>query len=81
MFSESTAYPVSKGERALWLAVLELALQDAGFLTHHCCRNRPEIRASEWLLHDRADYSMVCEMAGIDPEALRTRVKRKLRTH
>lgn len=64
-----------RGYIALWTAVLTQALMDA-----KSRRTKPEyayIRntALFWLLENKADFAVVCEFAGLDPENTRRLVR------
>jgi hypothetical protein len=36
-------------------------------------------RARRWLLDSMQDYVLVCDLAGVDPHALRSKVRTRLR--
>jgi len=61
-------------EQRLWRAVIASTLKD---WIHGPLRRQRE--AEEFLFHDESDYCMVCYQAGIDPENLRSRL-RKIRS-
>lgn len=61
-------------EQRLWRAVIASTLKD---WIHGPLRRQRE--AEEFLFHDDIDYCMVCYQAGIDPENLRSRL-RKIRS-
>ncbi|HEY8566590.1 MAG TPA: hypothetical protein VIL65_13885 [Beijerinckiaceae bacterium] len=64
--------------RALWLGVIELALEDAAPLLRRA-NVTPKSRAIEmrtartWLLSDGRDFRSVCTLAGLDPSQVRRR--------
>lgn len=71
------------GETALWRAVIAQAFQDATLGLHGkrpggkprrrpSSERRKHLRAArDWLLGDSADFRRVCDMAGLDPMAVR----------
>jgi len=77
--------PVSTAasERWLFVWVLLQALMDAGMIAPvgSGARRRntdtPEsVAARNWLLHNKADFVLVCELAGVQPFIIRSEVKR-----
>jgi len=56
-------------ERALWLAVLALAVEDWTKGTLRAQRD-----AQRFLFEDKRDYFSVCASAGLDGDALRSRL-------
>lgn len=52
----------TRGERALWAAVLEAVALDAR-------------KGKELAYLETADFALVCLLAGIDPDAARTRLR------
>ncbi|MEI8394906.1 MAG: hypothetical protein WCF85_09240 [Rhodospirillaceae bacterium] len=73
------------GEMALWRAVVLQALQDATLGMHNPTSRKPRRPsashrahahvAREWLLGGGAQLHRVCDMAGLDPEAVRATAK------
>ncbi|MFZ0211100.1 MAG: hypothetical protein WBE20_09915 [Candidatus Acidiferrales bacterium] len=59
------------GEQKLWIAVLLQALED-----FRSDRLRAKRAAEEFLLEDKEDFETVCDGAGIDASAFRTRLSR-----
>ena len=70
------------GETALWRAVILQAFQDATHGTHNARTNRKPRRPSaslglhartarEWLLGNSHDFRTVCDLAGLNPDAVR----------
>jgi hypothetical protein len=58
------------GERALWRAVLLRALRDAKY---------GRKKARRWLHRDNPDFRRVCELAGIDIDALTKKINEGIR--
>lgn len=64
------------GARQLWCAVLQTALDDArysGVAAEGITRRR---HAVAWLVEPNPDFPVVCRLAGLDPMAVRERVRR-----
>lgn len=76
------AEPQSSPERDLFLAVIERTLNDA--LGHALTGTRPQdapaVRAEavQWFTEAGRDFQLVCEMAEVDPEALRKVALRRI---
>lgn len=69
-------YDSTKGEEALWKAVIAQAMLDA--LTNN---RKPEFiqykhEAMHWLTGGSKDFFEVCERAGLDPDYVRIRAKK-----
>ena len=73
---------LSNGETALWRAVVLQAFQDATLGLHGAsARGKPPRLSAErrvhagaartWLLRNSADFRQVCNLAGLEPEAVR----------
>ena len=69
-------------DRRLWVAVLELAIADSlGRSTYNAVDYRrdgglydPREEALVWFQEAGDDYRQICDLAGVDPDALRERV-------
>ena len=70
------------GERNLWCAVIAQAFLDIGVIRpakapgvvgpHEKNPERREYReALEWILSDKQDFHMICQMAGVSPSTIR----------
>ena len=63
----------------LWRAVISNALLDA------CSENRARrldlIEARKWLLTDRRDFDLVCQLALLDPDQVRALAKKTIEEH
>jgi hypothetical protein len=74
--------PPSIPERAIFLAVIERAMNDALGIALSASRPRDVARirgeAVQWFTEAGRDFHMVCEMAGVDPDALRTTALRRI---
>jgi hypothetical protein len=63
-------------DQTLWIAVLQRAIDDA------CSKPNTQITAAEvqaariWLTRPSRDFNDVCNLAGLDPEAVRDRARR-----
>lgn len=67
---------IDDGERAMWAAVIEQAVRDASKLSWVAPANeRVLVRnsAARWLKEAGPDFREVCDMAGIDPDAVQAR--------
>jgi len=63
---------MSKGETALWHAVIELAVKDA--LGHKGIPEIQQKQALNWFVDNRRDtFQYVCNLAGLNPSAVRDR--------
>lgn len=61
-------------ERALWLAVINITIEDAihgPSLEFGIARKRKRQEARDWLTRDSRDFHLVCQMAGVEPPAVR----------
>jgi hypothetical protein len=69
--------PIASPERAMWCAVLSMAVTDAtGTIRAKNANARKEAarlrnEARDWLLRDSRDFRLVCALAGFDAEAIR----------
>lgn len=68
----------TRGERALWIAVITQAMLDA-----HSRSSTPEShyykhQAMHWLTENRRDFFFVCELAGLEGSYVRRKFKQSL---
>ena len=68
-------------DKQLWCAVINQAIMDATSLRTSTRAQREQREALDWLLHDGHDFILVCSLAGVDPEAVRDRMKRLIERH
>lgn len=69
-------------EASLWCGVILMAINDAlgrGYRNNPRERQLNRSTAANWLLSDRRDFRLVCDLAGLDPLALRTKMATILR--
>jgi hypothetical protein len=69
-------------EAGLWCAVILMAITDAlgrGYGNNPPDRSVNRSTAADWLLSDRRDFRMVCDMAGVSAGSLRNKVRSILR--
>ncbi len=88
LFPDTTTDGLSMGEMALWRAVVEQALRDATFGLHRSVRepnqepdeeNHVHARlARRWLLSGGEDFRTVCDLADLDPTAVRAAAVRTM---
>ncbi len=74
--------PPGAGEKALWRAVVDRALDDA---CGHCGgtpRNTMVAteQAAAWLLRNGANMRLVCDLADLDPQAVKNRAATEIAT-
>ena len=60
---------------ALWRAVFAQAIMDAKSKSNKQEYEYIRHTALHWLLEEKSDFSMVCELAGFDPEHMRQRIR------
>lgn len=65
----------SESARAVWRAVLTQALVDARSNMQNTEAKIEKARARSWLLNGGNDFNTVCELAGLNPEYVRRRVR------
>ena len=68
-------------ERELWLAVINTAMQDAAYgVSGETPENRKRLRqqARDWIAKDNWDFRLVCQYAGVEPQAVREAFREKL---
>lgn len=75
---------IERGAQYLWMEVLHVAIEDAfqGLRGSHrdtAKRLRKVIDARDYLTKPNTDFDTVCALAGIDADAVRTRMQAKLR--
>lgn len=80
------ASPDKCRERWLFLWVIIQALVDIGMIKPFTSGRRAMVlgdthkayvrSAINWLLHDKQDFSLVCDLAGIEPFIIRSQVRR-----
>ncbi|MDR2158149.1 MAG: hypothetical protein LBO02_02420 [Holosporaceae bacterium] len=56
------------GEKKLWLEVINMAISDAMNKRLNASNRR---FALNWLCRDNIDFFIVCDLAGVHPEAIR----------
>jgi hypothetical protein len=81
MSKQSRAYLGSTGERSLWAAVLQQAIEDATLVeVEHWSRDRimNARGARSWLADCRPDFRHVCYLAGLDPDAVNEALAERL---
>lgn len=76
-FLSDTLCPV-RGEVALWRAVIVQALMDAASASGKQEMQQSKQEAIRWLLRGGEDFSIVCEMAEMNPERVREQAVRAL---
>lgn len=65
----------TKGETALWTAVITQALMDAGSASAKPEAQHEKAKAIRWLLGNSEDFITVCQNAGKDPAYIRAKAK------
>lgn len=71
-------YNTAKGERALWVAVITQAMQDALSRCKKSDSRYHKYEATCWLTGNSKDFIDVCLCAGMDPDYVRYKSKRAL---
>jgi hypothetical protein len=71
-------YNHTRGEMALWSAVIMQAMQDALNRTRNAEAIYHKNEAIHWLTSNSKDFHMVCLCAGFDPDYIRRNAKRSL---
>ncbi|QCP84720.1 hypothetical protein EYE35_03195 [Cereibacter sphaeroides] len=72
------------GERALWQEVLLCAIGDAligvpGYAAHdRAARLKATHEARDYILRPNRDFDLICNLAGVDPEATRERLSKQI---
>lgn len=79
--STSIEHHEEQNDKQLWAAVIGTAIEDATSLRTNTRAQREKREALDWLLHDGHDFTLVCSLAGLDPEAVRDRMKRLIERH
>jgi hypothetical protein len=62
-----------QGEQTLWTAVVAQALRDARIPNDTKAKGEKKARkeARDWLLGNSPDFRMACDLANLDPDAVR----------
>ncbi|NBO18713.1 MAG: hypothetical protein EBV03_05680 [Proteobacteria bacterium] len=76
-WNESPYDPV-RGEKAMWMAVITQAMMDALSRSSKVDEQYHKHEAIRWLTGNGKDFKMVCILADVDPEYIRSRVKKAL---
>lgn len=69
---------LSRGEQALWTAVITQALMDASSGSAKSDARKDKNRALHWLETADLDFQDVCDLAGLDPSYVTHRAQRAL---
>lgn len=72
---DERSYNPTKGEAALWTAVITQALMDAGSASAKPEAQHEKAKAIRWLLGNSEDFTTVCQNAGKDPSYIRQKAK------
>jgi len=73
--NDERSYNPTKGEAALWTAVITQALMDAGSASAKPEAQHEKAKAIRWLLGNSEDFITVCQNAGKDPSYIRQKAK------
>ncbi len=68
----------TRGEQAMWRAVITQAFMDARSLSHKEEMRSHRIKARQWLCGMSDDFRRICEYAGLDPTYVRQKARRLL---
>ncbi len=68
----------TRGEQALWRAVILQALEDAASNSAKVSERYHKTQALHWLNGTGKDFVLVCDYAGLDPEVIRKKIKQAL---
>lgn len=71
-------YNATKGESALWVAVITQAMMDALSNARNAEAAYHKSEAIHWLTGNSKDFTDVCLMAGLDPSYIRKKAKKCL---
>jgi hypothetical protein len=71
-------YNRTRGEMALWVAVITQAMMDALSRARNAEAQYHKNEAIHWLTSNSKDFVMVCLCAGMDPDYVRRQAKRTL---
>lgn len=75
MSQKESPFNPTRGEEALWSAVITQALMDAGSKSRKPEAVQEKAKAIRWLLGDSEDFHTVCQNAGLDPAYVREKAK------
>lgn len=75
---DDARYNPTKGETALWTAVITQALMDAGSASAKPEAQHEKAKAIRWLLGNSEDFITVCQNAGKDPAYIREKAKKAI---
>jgi hypothetical protein len=64
--------PQTQGWQALWRAVISQQIMDAKSLSHKPEQQQRKKEAMDWLFHNDSDFTMVCDLAGWEPDYVRS---------
>lgn len=64
--------------RALWRAIITQALMDAASNSKKAINKKNKIKAIQWLKSNNADFDMVCHLADLNPNYVKSKVKHAL---
>lgn len=64
--------PETVRHHALWRAVISQQLMDAKNISQKHEKQLRKKEAIEWLFHNACDFSMVCDLAGWEPDYVRS---------
>lgn len=78
MADEPEPYNATRGEQALWQAVITQALMDAANQSTKEEAKHAKREALAWLRGTSADFYAVCDYAGLNPDHVRSRAKQAL---
>lgn len=73
-------YGKVRGEQALWRAVILQMLEDATSQSRKTQDQHARTQARNWLEGRHADFIMVCDMAGLDVQYVRKKIKKALQS-
>jgi len=64
--------PESQRCQALWRAVIGQQISDAKNISHKPEKQSLKSQALDWLFHDEINFTMVCDLAGWEPDYVRS---------
>jgi hypothetical protein len=62
----------TESHRALWRAVISQQIMDAKNVSNKSEKKWLKSQALHWLFHNNTDFRMVCDLAGWDPDYVRS---------